>query len=478
MSKAIYLLRRNSFFALSSACIRLFSNAVLFVLIARFYGPESFGQFTTAHTLATIFILLADFGFDLLLTTQIAAHRDQASFLLPRMLALKLVFSLTASIIMCAVPFMGKLSSQASQLTYIFCLYVFFSAILNFFFALFKGHEEFQHETFISFVLNLFLLIALGTLGLMKANLYWIAVVFIGSRILGLGLAIFRSKKYHMAITPIWDAKWIWQVKNQVVFFGLFIIFGNLFFTLDTILLSFWKGDYQVGIYQAVFRIIAITLVVPDIMINTLLPTLSRFYTADRFKWCQLGAVASKTLFFIALLLGFIIIFSAKDIIDIVYGNAKYDDAIPILRVFGVIIIIRYSVEVPALMLTTSDRQSVRMLLVILATVINYGINRYAIPTYGALGAAYTSLATNLLLGIGYFIAIRKRAPENWITRERLLPLCIILIGAISMIYSPLPVWSGLLVVTLIYIVVVFYLGYSTKEKELLIKYVTSLNLS
>jgi O-antigen/teichoic acid export membrane protein len=177
-------------------------------------------------------------------------------------------------------------------------------------------------------------------------------------------------------------------------------------------------------------------------------------------------------------LLGFVIIFSAKDIIGIVYGNMKYYDAIPILRVFGAIIIIRYSVEVPALMLTTSNRQFVRMLLVISATVINYGINRYAIPNYGALGAAYTSLATNLLIGIGYFIAIRNRAPENWFTKERLLPLFIILIGGIIMIYDPIPIWSGILVITAIYIVIVFYMGYSTKEKALLFKNVISPNLS
>lgn len=171
MIKGIYLLRRNSFFALSSTAIRLLSNAVMFIVIARFYGPESFGQFTTAHTLSTIFILLADFGFDMLLTTQIAADNQRASVILPRMLGLKLVFSFFASTIMCAVPLLGNLSVQASKLIYIFSLYVFFSAALNFFFALFKGYEEFQHEALISLLLNVLLLVALIFLGFMKASL-------------------------------------------------------------------------------------------------------------------------------------------------------------------------------------------------------------------------------------------------------------------------------------------------------------------
>jgi O-antigen/teichoic acid export membrane protein len=477
MSKGLHVLRRNSFFAFSSTIIRLFSNAVLFILIARFYGPESFGQFTLAHTLSTIFILLADFGFDLSLTTHIAAHPDQTSFLLPRMLALKLAFSFLASSIMIIVPLLGGLSFQASRLIYIFCFYVFFSAILNFFFALFKGHEEFQHETMISFALNIFLLIALVILGLMAASLYWIAWVFIGSRILGLGLAVIKSRKFLLNIFPKWDVSWIWSIKNRVIYFGLFIIFGNLFFTLDTILLSFWKGDYQVGIYQAVFRIIAITLVIPDIAINTLLPTLTRFYTLDKNKWYQLGSLASKTLFFISLFLGFVIIFGANDIIHFAYGETKFLEAIPILKIFGIIVIIRYSVEIPALMLTTSNRQFIRMILVILATIMNCGINLFAIPRYGAIGAAYTSFATNLLVGIAYFIALRGEVRWNLFSQERIVPFATIILGILLMILCPIPAWTGICILSLVYFPVIYYTGYSEQEKLLLFKKVISPDL-
>ena len=478
MIKGIYLLRRNSFFALSSTAIRLLSNAVMFIVIARFYGPESFGQFTTAHTLSTIFILLADFGFDMLLTTQIAADNQRASVILPRMLGLKLVFSFFASTIMCAVPLLGNLSVQASKLIYIFSLYVFFSAALNFFFALFKGYEEFQHEALISLLLNVLLLVALIFLGFMKASLPWIACVFIGSRIFGLGLALLRSKKFIPSILPVWDLHWFRDIKSQVIYFGLFMIFGTLFFTLDTILLSFWKGDYQVGVYQAVFRIIAITLVIPDIAINTLLPTLTRFYVVDKDKWRRMGLLASKTLFFIALLLGFVIIFSAEEIITLAYGKGKFIEAIPILKIFGGVIIIRYSAEIPALMLTTSHRQSVRTVLVILATIINVGLNSFAIPKFNALGAAYTSLLTNLLVGISYFIASRRDIKWGVFSTERLIPFLTIFVGSVIILIFSIPLWIGIIGVFVIYTVAVYYAGFNSQEKVILLERVLSFKFS
>ena len=45
----------NSFFSILTQFIRLLANAVLFIGIARVYGVEAFGQFTTAHTY-TIFL--------------------------------------------------------------------------------------------------------------------------------------------------------------------------------------------------------------------------------------------------------------------------------------------------------------------------------------------------------------------------------------------------------------------------------------
>ncbi len=48
-----------------------------------------------------------------------------------------------------------------------------------------------------------------------------------------------------------------------------------------------------------------------------------------------MGLLASKTLFFIALLLGFVIIFSAEEIIALAYGKGNFIEAIPILKIFG-----------------------------------------------------------------------------------------------------------------------------------------------
>lgn len=467
MSTLAQTLRRNSLFALTSSVIRLASNAVLFILVARFYGPEAFGQFTTAHTLATIFILIADFGFDLFLITEIARQREATSHLLPRMLGVKLGLSLVASALMCIVPSLYEMSTGTRDLTYIFSLYLFFSALLNFLFALFKGHDEFHHESFITLSLNLALLGMLVVMGLTGVNLYLVAAAFVASRILGLVLALRRASRFAHATKPIFDLPWLRSVWKKASVFGLFFIFGNLYFLLDTILLSMWRGDYEVGIYQSVFRLVALALVIVEITVNAVLPSLSRFWEDERERWHQLGALANRSLYYIGLLLGFVCVAGAETIIGLIYGLDEYSDAVLILRIFGFIIAVRYSVEIPALMLTTSLRQHVRMLIVLAATIFNFLLNAYAIPRYGMAGAAVVSLLTNISVGLAYIFAVRDFFRDRWFSLQRMVALFIIFMGGVAVVALPeLPAWLNVLGVAIVYILVIYATGYSLEEKR------------
>jgi len=54
--------------------------------------------------------------------------------------------------------------------------------------------------------------------------------------------------------------------------------------------------------------------------------------------------------------------------------------------------------------LTTSGNQSMRTAVQVVAAVFNFGINLYLIPRYSWLGAAWSSLLTDALMGIGNWL--------------------------------------------------------------------------
>ncbi len=469
MSAQASRIRWNSLFAFLSQLIRLLTNFFLFVGIARFYGPEAFGQFTTAHTFSTIFLLFADFGFDMLLTTEIARQRESAEQLARTYYSLKLLFAFCAALAMFALSLVQSFTSETMLLIQIFSLYVLFSSLNNFFFALFKGVEQFQHETKISFGINLLLLLLMIIGGIARVPLPIIALFFVGSRIIGLiigaRIALRLTRFYPMSI-DFTGWKDVWRL---VSVFGLQYIFGNLFFILDTVLLAFWNGDRDVSVYQAAFKIVVLALIIPDIVINTLMPMLSRVHGESEERWDSLGRLLNKTLFLIGLPICMILFVYAEQIIEIVYGGRIFTEAVPILRLFAFTVLVRFSVETYALMLTTSRRQTARAMIVVGGTVVNFLMNLILIPKLGPYGAAIVSLATNIIVGTGYVIMAHNFIARWRFDKRKIVPfVTTVILALIIWQLRTIPLWYTGPVAIGIYALVFYFVGYTKDEWDMI----------
>ena len=458
-------IRWNSVFALLSQAIRFLTNFFVFVGVARFYGPDAFGQFTTAHSISTIFLLFADFGFDTLLATEIARHRERAETLALRYFSLKIVFALAATGAMLLLPVFRSMTPSTTTLVWIFGFYVLFASMNNFFFALFKGFEQFHHETKISFSINLILLLIIVVLGILHAPLAAIAAVFVGTRIIGLvyGLRIAsRIAGLHAFRVSLSGWREVWR---NVLVFGSYSIFGNLFFLIDTMLLAFLRGDRDVGVYQSVFKIAVLVLIIPDIAINTMMPVLSRLHQANEHQWHVFGRLLNKTLCLLSLPVSLILFVYPGEVMSLVYGPKLFSEAIPILRLFAVIVFIRYGVEAYALMLTTSRRQKTRTVIVFLGTLINILLNLWFIPAYGPWGAAVVSLATNLFVGLGY-ILLSGMPVLQWTfgLRNTILMACSAALGVLLWNARVIPLPYAAVLIAALYACGFYFIGFTRDE--------------
>lgn len=395
-------IRRNSLFSFLSISSRLIANVIVFWIIGSHYGPDIFGQFTTAHTIATIFILFADFGFDILLTTEIAKNKKDAQSIFQNYFSLKVVFSFVALVSMWMLSLINNFSPTSRILILIFSFYVVLTTLTNFLYALYKGFEKLHYETGVSLTVNVSLLLFIIVFLFLKIRIEFIAGAFVFTRFIGFIIAITSSYKVLPNIKFSVTFKRWKEIKDQVLIFGLHLIFGSLFFQLDTLLLAFWKGDKDVGIYQAAFKLIALPLVIPDIFINSLLPVLSRLNSENEALWIKIGGLLNKTLTLIVVPISIILFIYSDFIINLIYPIKNYGPSVQILRIFAIILFVRFFVESYALMLTTSHRQKTRMLIVLFGTILNFVLNYFAIPRYGPFGAAIISLITNIFIGAGY----------------------------------------------------------------------------
>lgn len=468
MTEAIRI-RRNSLFSLLSALSRVTANFVLFWLIARCYTEENYGQFTFAQTLATNFLFLADFGFDILLTTEIARDRQNAKNLFQKYYSLKLIFSTMALIGMWLMVAIIPLSSESRLLIFIFSFYMFFSALTNFLFAFFKGFERMEYETNVSFIINIGLLVSVVVLVFCKVSILVIGLVFLFSRIAGFAFAVYYSSKVKSDLSFRLDYSNIWETKNKILVFGLFLLFNNLFFQIDTLLLGIWKGEFEVGIYQSVFKFILLPLIIPDIFTNALMPALSRFYTSNRLQWERTGFMMNKLLSVIVIPISVILFVYADQIVHLLYGGQKYLEAIPVLRILSLTLFVRFSFEAFSIMLTTSNRQHIRMWAVISAATLNIVLNYYFIKKYGALGASIVSFVSNLFVILVYLYFLR-RLFVVWILKyeQLFLYLFSISIFIVAWWLRSINVFIGTSCLLVVFVPYIYYLYFDKDEKKII----------
>lgn len=470
-------IRKNTFYSIITISSRLIANVFLFWLLARFFGPKVFGQFTFAHTLATTFIVFADFGIEILLTTKLATEKGNSSKIFEKLLGLKFTFLLFALIFMILIGLSFELSDESYILIFVFAVYLLFTSLNNFFAGVFKGYEKFIYETRVSLLSN-FLLIALTiSLLLLHRSIIEIAVAFASSRIIGTIYSIYNLYRLDKELTFKPDLSGFKLLGSKVLIFGFHLIFAYLFFQIDTLLLAKFKGDYSVGIYQSVFKLVMLPLVIPDVFINSFLPTLSRYFSEDKKEWIRLGSIMGRILFICALPISVIMVFYSKEIINLVYGLKNYNDAVNVFRVFGLIILVRFTLEPFALMLTTSDRQIVRLITVIAATILNVTLNYFVIPVYDTLGASVVSLTVNTFVGIIYFTVLKDDF-NFWLVNLKNL-FALLTVFLIGFLFYELVNLNFLIEVMMI-LIIISVAGYkfyiTNSEKEILKSFIRRLN--
>lgn len=458
---------RNSLFAFLSQLIRLVTNVLLFVGIARFYGIEEFGQFATAHVLSTIFLLFADFGFDVLLPTEISRDRSQAARIVQQYLSLKIVIVCATTLIMVSIPAFTDMSPSTQLLVQILAFHVLLASLNNFFYGVFKGFEEFHHEARISLWTNLLLLVQLIALGVAHAPLHLIALSLVGTRFLGL-LASFRVAVRLIGRAGVridftgWTSHW-----NKTVVFGLNFIFGNLFFQLDTIIIAVLLGDLQVGVYQSAFKIAVLGLLVADIAVFSTLPLLSRLHHEDQDRWNRAGKLLNKVLLLTAIPITVLLFVFAEQVIALVYGVREFSNAAPILRIFALTVLVRFIVETAGIMITTSQRQSTRLRIVAMGTIVNGVLNLIFIPRYGIMAAALIALVTNIMIGVAYVVLARIQVGDWFLDRALIFPslagvtlaICSWQVRSYSMLIVMLPVIAS-------YALIVYFVGFGPVERK------------
>ncbi len=385
------------------------ASVLLALLIARYLGPEIYGRYATAAAVVDLFALITGLGFERELTRRGGRDPDsigrslQLTFMATALSCLAAALALTAFL---------TFSVYSPQITYLIIV-LGIGAVLARFIMPFRYVCLLLGSSQITAIIQTLSTAALAgaTLGIIMlgGSVVTIAYTYATTMLLTLLVWLIWLPKDYLQPTRTSPADVLRFVRDAVPF-----AFSNMlwvaYFNFDTFMLSLMRSEAEVGIYAGVYRIVGINYVVGYALVSTFTPLLFSSYVNDRDEFSRIGRRLFWSMALCGVVLGLSLYWGSETLIRTLVGR-EYVDGIPIAQVLSLAVLFRMLNYALCEILTTSDRQRLRVVLEAMMLVVNIILNLLLIPAYGGLGAAAATVTAEICLCLAAAWCCWRRSP-------------------------------------------------------------------
>ena len=178
---------------------------------------------------------------------------------------------------------------------------------------------------------------------------------------------------------------------------GVVFIVNNFYFKVDTLILFYFKGAADVGIYSVAYKILETTTFMGASLANSLKPLFSRDVSGNPARAARAASQGIIMLVFLSLLILIAVIPFSQEII-ILLSNQSFTGGAPILVILAIAcIFISINVLLGELMIA-KDLRRYLIFVAIVTLLFNIVANIIFIPKYSYTAAAYITMASEILL--------------------------------------------------------------------------------
>ncbi|MBW9223430.1 flippase, partial [Methanothermococcus sp. SCGC AD-155-E23] len=258
--------------------VSMFFGFLYTVYTARYLGPASYGILAFALALNGIFGVIANFGLDPLTVREVARNKNLAGKYLANGIVLKLLFGcLTFLIVFVVVNLLGY-PEITKKVVYLITIFTILGGINNLFYSIYQAFEKMEFIS-IGQILQSVLLLIFAIVGIkFNFDVVYFALIYLLANLIiliyNIIVTLWKFLKPEIGVDFIF-----WRdILREAYPFALTTIFVSIYYWIDSVMLSYIKGDEVVGWYNAAYRLILVLLVIPGIYFMVVYPVMSRFF--------------------------------------------------------------------------------------------------------------------------------------------------------------------------------------------------------
>ena len=361
------------------------------VVLARALRPEGFGVYNTVLAFVALGVASGNLGLDRLLLRELSSSLGSLRlFATARAVRFAVIPVVVAGMIGYGVASGGEI---LPWLVGGLSLYPALSSGL--FTALFQARERFgvpARAALASVAVNA---AGIGVCALLHAPLTAYLTAF------GAGEVARQLVLHHKAQAFEWpEARAEWDrlapMLRAAFPYAVLTVLGIVYLRIDLIMLDSMVGARETGLYAGATRILMVTTALPGLCLSVLFPRFVRLQESDPRRSARLYLLAVRAMAWVGagLAVGFAL--SARPLMTLLYGSAYTGGAASLQWLMGALLFMFWHAP-NGTVLFSSERLRPVVLISLVTAGFNVVTNLYAIPRWGAEGAAATTAASEML---------------------------------------------------------------------------------
>ncbi|MYL20104.1 oligosaccharide flippase family protein [Halobacillus litoralis] len=406
----------NLSYLFSTKIISTFFAFFAQILIARLLTTEDYGVISFYIILINICATLNGFGIGKFWMRRFTVEGNDAyRWIVPSVKSLLFLTIITLPIYLFIPFFSLGVSSFAISLTLLPLL--LFQSIISMVVGKFQVKRDFKGLSFFEMIKNTIFMFSSFILFFLEFNAFIISYAVLATMVLVYSIYILTSF-YHSIKKSTLYREFVKKPSIQEVLstawpYGIQGLLYMLYYQVDIILITLLLGATDTGFYNAAFTLISFIFIFPSLLFQVYLLPKSNSWIVH--KNVIMTEFIRKNVSLYSLLIGIFIMIGfclgSEYIIMLLYGNS-FSESISILQILALSIPFRFVSNSLGVLYVTEKMVSLKVYIQGGGAIFNIMLNLVSIPFLGVMGAALSTVITEVIVVVLLYLYSNKVKKE------------------------------------------------------------------
>jgi len=397
---------------------------VVGMLCARYLGPSNYGLISYAASVVAFALPIMRLGFNATMVHEFVETPEKEGEIIGTSLVLNILSSVLGIIGVSAFSAFANAGDTTTILVCVLYSFSLFFAAVEMIQYWYQYKLLAKYSSLIMFFAYIIVSVYRIYLLVTSKSVYWFALTnSLDYGIIGVSLIILYFKKGNTKFSfSLKRAKTMLSKSKHYIFSSLMVV---IFQSTDHIMLTMMDSEEQNGFYTAAITTAAVVQFVYTAIIDSFRPMILSSKKEGSSDYGKLVSTLYGVITYLSLAQSIVFSLLANVIIYILYGDG-YSASVPVLRILIWFIVFSYMGSVRNVWILAEQKQKYLWIINLSGALFNVVLNAVMIPYWGACGAAFASLLTQIFTNFILGFIIKPIRENNKYLLKGLNPVFII----------------------------------------------------